>query len=161
MADVVAAVREQLVKEVGRPVIRIEPPGGRALVNMPVLFSAPVQHRTTLDITQPLPGAIVADPGYSWDLGEGQSGAGAGHRFTPSRDPEDPSTSGYYVSATYRQVGVQHARLTLTWDATITLGSGAGSLSVPLDPITFTATASTTTVSATNRLYGEAPGQDG
>jgi hypothetical protein len=47
--------------------------------------------------------------------------------------------------------------LTLTWDATITLGNGPGALTVALDPIIFTATGSTTTVSATNRLYSQVP----
>ncbi len=161
MAAVVAAVRVELVKEVGRPRISVQPPGGRALVNLPVLFSAPAQRRTTLAISQPLPGRIVADPVYSWDLGDGQQGAGAGHRYSAAVDPQDPASDGYYVKATYPQVGPQHATLTLTWDATITLGTGPGALSVPLDPIVFTARATTTTVSATNRLYSQVPGEPG
>jgi hypothetical protein len=161
MADVVAAVREELVKEVGRPRITVQPPGGRVLVNLPVLFSAPAQHRTRLTITQPLPGNITADPGYAWDLGEGQRGSGAGHRYAAGQDPQDPSSDGYYVKATYHQVGPHEVTLTLTWEATVTIGSGPGALSVPLDPIRFTATASTRTVSATNRLYGDLPSATG
>jgi hypothetical protein len=161
MADVVAAVREELVKEVGRPRVVVQPPGGRAFVNLPVLYSAPAQHRTTLTITQPLPGRISADPTYAWELGEGQRGTGAGHRYTQGRDPQDPASDGYYVKALYRQVGPHQATLTLTWDATVTIGTGPGALSVPLDPIRFTATANTTTVSATNRLYADVPSPAG
>ncbi len=161
MADVVAAVRQELVKEVGRPKITVQPPGGRALVNLPVVFSAPAQHRTTLTISQPLPGRISADPTYSWDLGEGQQGSGAGHRYTAAVDPEDAASDGYYVKALYRQVGPHRATLTLTWDATVTIGTGPGALTVPLDPIRFTATATTTTVSATNRLYDHVPNGTG
>ncbi len=65
------------------------------------------------------------------------------------------------MKAIYRQVGPQRATLTLTWDATVTIGTGPGALSVPLDPIRFTATAGTTTVSATNRLYDQVPSETG
>jgi hypothetical protein len=157
MADVVAAVREQLVKQVGRPTISIQPPGGRALVNMPVLYSAPAQHVTALQITQPLAGAIAADPAYTWDLGESQQAAGTGHPYNPRVDPQDPSNASYYVAGVYRRAGEQRATVTLTWDATIQLGAGPGALTVPLDPITFTATATINTVSATNRLYSQVP----
>jgi hypothetical protein len=157
MADVVAAVREQLVKQVGRPEISVQPPGGRGLVNLPVLYSAPAQHVTALQITQPLAGAITADPAYVWDLGEGQHATGTGHPYTPRVDPQDPANAGYYVEGVYHQAGVQRASVTLTWDATIQLGAGPGALRVPLDPITFTATATIDTVSATNRLYSQVP----
>jgi hypothetical protein len=157
MADVVAAVRQELVKQVGRPRVSVQPPGGRALVNLPVLFSAPAQHRTSLRITQPLPGAVTADPGYRWDLGDGQHATGAGHVYTPAVDPQAAGAGGYYVEGVYHRAGRQTATLTLTWQATITLGAGPGALTVPLDPITFTASGTTTTVSATNRLYSQVP----
>jgi hypothetical protein len=160
MAAVVAAVRQRLVKEVGRPRILIQPPGGRVLVNWPVLFSAPAQHRTALAITAPLPGAISAEPSYVWDLGGGQHGVGAGHPYRPSVDPLSAGASGYYVSGIYHRPGPVTATLTLTWDATITLGAGPGALSVQLDPITFTSTATSTAVSATNRLYAQVPTTD-
>ena len=158
MAAVVAAVRQALVKEVGRPRMRVQPPGGRTLVNLPVLYSAPAQHETVLQITVPLPGAITADPAYSWDLGDGQHGVGAGHRVHARRWIRAVRARGVITSrASTRQVGSQRSTLTLTWAASIQLGAGAGALTVPLDPITFTATSTIQTVSATNRLYDQVP----
>ena len=156
MADVVAAVRQELVKDVGRPVISVQP-ATAGLIGLPILFSAPPQHTTTLTITQPLPGAITAVPAYSWDLGDGQSGTGPGHRYSQPMDPTDPSTNGYYVEGTYTQTGRHPVRLTLTWQASIHLGPAVGGLDVDLDPITFTTTATATTVSANNHLYADVP----
>jgi hypothetical protein len=148
MAEVVAAVREQLVKEVGRPEISMWP-ATRGLIRWPVVFSAPAQHQVRLNITQPLPGDITADPSYSWNLGDGQRATGAGHRYSSAVDPTSSRSDDYYVKGTYEQPGRHPVRLTLTWSATIHLGD----LDVDLDPIVFTDDASATVVSATNRLY--------
>ena len=101
MAAVVAAVRQALVKAVGRPRVAVQPPGGRTLVNLPVVYSAPVQHETTLEVTVPVPGAITADPSYGWDLGGGQRGSGPGHPYTQAVDPTGPEAGGYYVEGVY------------------------------------------------------------
>jgi hypothetical protein len=152
MAAVVAAVREELVKQVGRPQISVQP-ATRGLIHWPVLFSAPTQHRVTLNITQPLPGEITADPSYDWDLGEGQQGTGAGHRYTQAVDPTRASSDEYYVKGTYDVPGEHSVELRLTWAATIHLGT----LDVDLDPIVFTDTAMARVVSATNHLYDAVP----
>lgn len=152
MAEVVAAVREELVKEVGRPQITVEP-ATRGLIRWPVLFSAPPQHRVTLNISQPLPGDITADPLYRWDLGEGQSATGAGHRYSSQVDPTKDSSDDYYVKGVYEEPGTHPVQLRLTWSATIHLGA----LDVDLDPIVFTDQASARVVSATNRLYDGIP----
>ncbi len=156
MAAVVAAVRDQLVKEVGRPQVTVQP-ATRGLIRFPMLFSAPAQRVTSLAITRPLAGAIVATPTYRWELGEGQSATGAGHRYLQAVDPSEPSSDGYYVKATYQRVGAHRVRLRLTWQATVHLGPAVGGLDVDLDPIVFTAAGTATTVSATNRLYADLP----
>jgi hypothetical protein len=148
ISEVTAAVKEQLIKEVGRPQISMQP-ATRGLIRWPVVFSAPAQHQVTLSITQPLPGDITADPAYSWDLGDGQHASGAGHRYTSAVDPTSPQSDDYYVKGTYDQPGQHAVHLTLTWSATIHLGD----LDVDLDPIVFTDDATARVVSATNRLY--------
>lgn len=156
MAAVVGAVRDQLAKQVGRPVATVQP-ASRGLIHWPMVFSAPAQRTTTLSITRPLRGAITATPDYTWDLGAGQTGHGSGHRYTEAREPRSADTDGYYVKATYPTPGTHQVTLTLTWTARIHLGAAAGGLDVDLDPIVFTARATATVVSATNRLYS-APG---
>jgi hypothetical protein len=156
MAAVVAAVRDQLVKRVGRPSIAVQP-ATRGLIRFPVLFSAPAQPVTALQISRPLRGAITATPGYAWDLGAGQSGTGPGHRYTEAVDPRSPPGQGYYVQAVYEVPGRHRVQLTLTWQVGLHLGPAGGGLDVALDPITFTATATATVVSATNRLYSQTP----
>lgn len=156
LADVEAAVKEELVKQVGRPQISVQP-ATRGLIHWPVLFSAPAQHRVTLDITKPLPGAITADPAYAWDLGTGQRATGAGHRYTQSIDPTKASSDGYYVKGSYDIPGEHSVELRLTWSAEIHLGPAVGGLDVDLDPIVFTDTATARVVSATNHLYDAIP----
>ena len=156
MAAVVAAVRDQLLKRVGRPSIAVQP-ATRGLIRFPVLFSAPAQPVTALQISRPLRGAITATPGYAWDLGAGQSGTGPGHRYTEAVDPRSPPGQGYYVQAVYEVPGRHRVQLTLTWQVSLHLGPAGGGLDVALDPITFTATATATVVSATNRLYSQTP----
>lgn len=152
MADVVAAVREQLLKRVGRPQITVQP-ATRGLIHWPMLFSAPPQPEVTLTIANPLPGQITADPSYVWDLGEGQRGTGAGHRYSPAVDPTKDSSDDYYVKGRYDVPGEHAVALHLTWSATINLGP----LAVDLDPIVFDDNATARVVSATNRLYDVVP----
>lgn len=156
MADVVAAVRDQLVRQVGRPQIRVQP-ATVGLIHFPVLFHAPQQRLTALRITRPLTGAITATPAYTWDLGEGQTARGAGHPYQRSIDPTDPASDRYYVTARYNGTGAHVVTLTLTWQAVIHLGPAAGGLDVDLDPITFTDRATARTVAAVNHLYSEVP----
>ena len=113
------------------------PPGGQTLVNIPTIFSAAEQRTTTLPITSPVPGQIKAVPSYSWTFGDGLTGAGSGHPFTPSIVPNETGNNGYYVVAVYRQPGTKSITATLRWDVTFTL-QGFGTIT--LAPIVFTDT---------------------
>ena len=75
--------------------------GRQELIRWPVLFSAPAQHATSLQIVRPLIGAITAVPAYTWQLGAGQQGRGL-VTDTDSVDPRRPipeavALAGYYV----------------------------------------------------------------
>jgi hypothetical protein len=149
MANVVAAARQTLEKQVGRPSIIAQPPGGVTLVNFVSLFHAPVQNVTRLRITAPVRGEITATPYYTWDLGDGITAEGAGHAYDQRFDPRKHESDDYYVKAFYRTRGIKHVTLTLTWNVTITLDdSGA----IPLEPIVFTADTTTTAKTAAARL---------
>jgi hypothetical protein len=149
MSDVMAAARQSIEKQVGRPSIIAQPPGGVTLVNFTSLFHAPFQDVTSLVITAPVSATITATPYYTWDLGDGITGEGAGHPYDQRFDPKSPRSDDYYVKAVYRSRGTKHVTLTLTWNATISLNdSGA----IPLEPILFTADTTTTAKTATARL---------
>ncbi|HRB99833.1 MAG TPA: hypothetical protein PKZ38_07135 [Dermatophilaceae bacterium] len=121
----------------GHPSISVQPPGGQTLVNIPTIFSAAEQRTTTLPITAPVPGQIKAVPSYSWTFGDGLTGTGSGHPFTPSIVPNETGNNGYYVVAVYRQPGTKSITATLRWDVTFTL-QGFGTIT--LAPIVFTDT---------------------
>jgi len=150
MSAVVDAAREHIEKEVGRPSIIAQPPGGVTLVNFTSLFHAPEQTITSLEITDPVQGRISATPQYTWDLGDGITAEGSGHPYDQGVDPKSPASDDYYVKAVYNSPGLKDVYLTLTWQASITLG---GSGAIPLDPIVFKTKAQTTAKTATARLY--------
>ena len=150
MSAVVAAARLSIEKQVGRPSIIAQPPGGLTLVSFTSLFHAPPQVVTSLLITAPVSGAITATPHYTWDLGDGVTAAGAGHPYDGRIDPRSHASDDYYVKASYSSPGPKHVRLTLTWQAVISL-TGYGD--VPLDPIIFTEVTTTTAKTTTARLY--------
>ena len=137
LAEVQTAARQEIERHVGHPSISVQPPGGQTLVNIPTLFSAAEQRTTTLPITAPVPGQIKAVPSYSWTFGDGLTGAGSGHPFTPSIVPNETGNNGYYVVAVYRQPGTKSITATLRWDVTFTL-QGFGTIT--LAPIVFTDT---------------------
>ena len=144
------AAREHIEKEVGRPSIIAQPPGGVTLVNFTSLFYAPEQTITSLEIKRPVAGEISATPQYTWDLGDGITAEGSGHPYDQGVDPKSPASDDYYVKAVYNSPGLKDVYLTLTWQASITLG---GSGAIPLDPIVFKTKAHTTAKTATARLY--------
>ncbi len=137
LAEVQTAARQEIERHVGHPSISVQPPGGQTLVNIPTIFSAAEQRTTTLPITAPVPGQIKAVPSYSWTFGDGLTGAGSGHPFTPSIVPNESGNNGYYVVAVYRQPGTKSITATLRWDVTFTL-QGFGTIT--LAPIVFTDT---------------------
>jgi hypothetical protein len=149
MSDVMAAVRQSIEKQVGRPSIIAQPPGGVTLVNFTSLFHAPAQKVTTLQISKPVSGEITATPKYTWDLDEGITAEGEGHPYDKQVDPKSPDSDGYYVKAFYRRPGLKTVRLTLTWEVSIRL-DGFGL--VPLAPIVFPAETTTTAKMARARL---------
>ena len=145
-----SAVAGQAIKEkVGRPSIIAQPPNGVTLVNFTSLFHAPVQKVTTLQITKPVSGEIIATPKYSWDLDEGITAEGEGHPYDKQVDPKSPKSDGYYVKAFYRTPGLKKVHLRLTWEVSIRL-DGFGL--VPLAPIVFPADTTTTAKTAHARL---------
>ncbi|MBK9726303.1 MAG: hypothetical protein WAW82_08915 [Candidatus Lutibacillus vidarii] len=137
LAEVQTAARQGIERHVGHPSISVQPPGGQTLVNIPTIFSAAEQRTTTLPITAPVPGQIKAVPSYSWTFGDGLTGTGSGHPFTPSIVPNETGNNGYYVVAVYRQPGTKSITATLRWDVTFTL-QGFGTIT--LAPIVFTDT---------------------
>lgn len=137
LADVEAAAREQMERAVGTLEVTVQPPGGTVLVNVPTLFSAPARSTTSLPVTAPVPGVVTAEPAYSWDLGDGLTGTGSGHEYTPEVRPDGSGNGGFYVAASYQRTGVKRVTATLEWTAAFELqGYGA----IPLAPITFTQT---------------------
>jgi len=154
MSDVLA-VGQSMEKQVGRPSIIAQPPGGVTLVNFTSLFHAPPQNVTSLEITEPVPGVITATPHYTWDLGDGITAEGPGHPYDNQVDPKSPDSDGYYVKAFYRTPGLKEVHLTLTWEVTISLNdSGA----IPLEPIVFRADTTTTAKTAHARLVAPLSG---
>ena len=150
MSAVVDAARERIEKQVGRPAIIAQPPGGVTLVNFTTLFHAPEQSVTSLTITKPLAGTITATPQYTWDLDDGITAEGSGHPYDQGTDPRDPASDDHYVKAVYSSAGDKEILLTLTWQVSITLGSSGA---IPLEPIVFTRNTKTTAKTATARLY--------
>lgn len=137
LADVEAAARKQMEREVGTLEVTVQPPGGTVLVNMPTLFSAPAWSTTALPVTAPVPGVVTAEPAYTWDLGEGLTGTGSGHEYTPEVRPDGSGNDGFYVAALYQRAGAKRVTATLEWTAAFELqGYGA----IPLAPIRFTET---------------------
>jgi hypothetical protein len=148
LANVEALARQRLEKAVSHPTITVAPPGGKTLVNIPTIFSAPEPKPITLTIITPVPGTIAAVPEYTWDFDDGLTGVGAGMPYSSSLDPVEHPDS--YLHAVYLGGGTKHITATLTWHVTFTL---EGNGSVDLAPIVFTQTADIQAMTAKARLY--------
>jgi len=148
VADVQALARQQIEKEVSHPKITVAPPGGKTLVNIPTIFSAPEPKPVTLAITTPVPGTITAIPEYTWDFDDDLTGVGAGTPYTASVDPAKHPDS--YLHAVYLKGGPKHIVATLTWKVTFAL---EGTNPVDLAPIVFTNTTDVQVMTARSRLY--------
>lgn len=147
VANVQALARQQIEKAVSHPTITVAPPGGKTLVNIPTIFSAPEPKPVTLTITTPVPGTISAIPEYTWDFGDGLTGEGAGTPYIASVDPMKHPDS--YLYAIYQSGGPKHITATLTWHVTFVL---EGSTPVDLAPIVFNSTADVRVMTAKSRL---------
>lgn len=135
LAAVEAAAHEEISKRLAAPSVVSSPPG-RSLVGLLTIFSTPAQPEPSIQITQPVPGEISAQPAYVWDFGDGLNGLGPGLPYQvgdlPSRLP------GKYLGATYAIGGTKHVTLTVTWSVHFRL---EGVTDVTLAPIVFTAAA--------------------
>jgi hypothetical protein len=148
LVNVEALARQRLEKAVSHPTITVAPPGGKTLVNIPTIFSAPEPKPVNLTIITPVPGTIAAVPEYTWDFDDGLTGVGAGMPYSSSLDPVEHPDS--YLHAVYVSGGTKHITATLTWHVTFTLD---GNGSVDLAPIVFTQTANIQAMTAKARLY--------
>lgn len=140
-------VAREVRKRVGRPAITTSPPGGRTLVNIPTLYSTTRYPQVRLPVTAPVPGALTAVPEWVWTFPDTSQALGPGIAYDPTIDPlRNPDA---YVNTVYPSPGPQTVTLTLTWRVTFALQDLTD---VDLAPITFTNTATTTAMTATNRL---------
>ncbi|WP_426564756.1 hypothetical protein ACPPVT_01395 [Angustibacter sp. McL0619] len=147
-ASAVQAVAAQhLRRHLTRPTITVAPPGGRTLVNIPTLYSAADLDPITLPITTPVPGQITATPTYTWHFPDASTAHGPGTPYDPAISPTQHPE--HYLHTIYRTAGTKQTTLTLTWQVTFTLQN---ILDVPLQPITTTATNTTTALTAHNVL---------
>lgn len=145
--DIDALARQQIEKVVTKPTITVTPPGGKTLVNIPTIFSAPDPRPVTLSITTPVPGSITAIPEYTWDFGDGLAGVGPGTPYDASVDPVESPDS--YLYAVYVSGGPKHITATLTWHVIFAL---EGITPVDLAPIVFTSNADIRAMTAKSRL---------
>ena len=100
-----------------------------------------------LRVTAPVPGAITAVPEWVWTFPDTSRAFGPGIAYNPAISPlRNPDA---YVNTIYDSPGPKSVTLILTWRVTFALQSVQD---VDLAPITFTSTATTTAVTATNRL---------
>lgn len=116
---------QQVVQDVGEyewthvpiPVPSIQP-SSVALVNLPVIVSVPQPQPVTMQVQQPVPGALVATPTFTWSFDDGATVTGAGIPYDGTDPRLDPT---HYVSHTYGAADA-HASVTLTvtWNATFT-----------------------------------------
>lgn len=135
LADAQAAFLRYLRdKHLPRPVIATAPPTG-GLVNLPQIFSTADTPVQTLDVTQPLPATLTAEPHYGWDFGDGATGPDEpGTPYRPGVFPADHP--GFYLEHTYADTGPVTVTLTVTWQATFTVAGVAGVF--PLPDVVFT-----------------------
>lgn len=112
-----------------RPTIDTAPPTG-GLVNLPQIFATAASPPVTLAVTVPLPAALIADPHYGWDFGDGAMGPDTpGVRYQPGILPADHP--GHYLTHTYTATGSVTASLTVTWRASFTVTGITGTFPIP------------------------------
>lgn len=99
-------------------------PSPDAVVNLPVIVSAPVEPAPNFTVNEPVPGAVTVTSTYRWTFDDGATLVGTGRAY----DGTDPRTApaGYYLAHTYTHADAHaSATLTVTWHATFTVAGGA------------------------------------
>jgi hypothetical protein len=146
LADLRAALREQMEELLPKPAISLAPPNG-GLVNLPLIVSTTEHGQEGFDVTVPLPGRVNATAlSYDWVFSDGGSASGAGRPYEAGITPRhEPS---YYVTHTYLGAGPASATVTVVWQGTFTIGG----YTVGLDPVTFTAQSQFPVFEARSRL---------
>jgi hypothetical protein len=133
LADLRAALHEQMEELLPKPAISRAPPNG-GLVNLPVIVSTTEHRQEGSDVTVPLPGRVDATAvSYDWAFSDGGSASGAGRPYEAGITPRQAPS--YYVTHTYLGTGAASATVTVVWNGTFTIGG----YTVGLEPVTFTA----------------------
>jgi hypothetical protein len=98
-------------------------PSPAAIVNLPVLVSAPVEPAPNFAVTAPVPGSVTVTSTYTWTFDDGVVLTGTGRPY----DGTDPRTAapGYYVAHTYTHADPRGSvSLVVSWHAGFTLAGG-------------------------------------
>ena len=136
-ADLEAAAQQALESRVVSPGFSIDSTARHALVNVPVMVSAPDAAIEGFAVTAPLPGVVTVEERYAWDFGSGViDDHRRGRPYTAWQSALDDS-AGYYTAAAYDGVGPQSVSLTVTWTAELRVAG----IAVPF-PATVTRTVS-------------------
>jgi len=152
LADAQAAfLRYMRDKRLPVPTVATAPPTG-GLVNLPQIFSTADSPVVTLDVTEPLPATLTAEPHYGWDFGDGAHGPDEpGTPYQAGVYPADHP--GYYLEHTYAATGPATVTVTMTWKGTFTV---AGIPDVfPLPDVVFTASRTLNLRQAKSELVAE------
>jgi hypothetical protein len=153
-ADVLAGVRERLERLAPEAAFAVQP-RDKALVNLPVIVHATspdgraLEEPIQFDVTQPVPGHLVAHPTYRWEFGGGVGAQGVGLAYDGTSPQQYP---GYYVSHAYDAKGSATVALTVLWRATFTV---AGLAPLALEDLPRTAARSFPVVEARSQLVAD------
>lgn len=149
--EIEQGVYEYIRENVELPEANIEPPGGKALVNLPVIAWSAKQPALDFEFEQPVSGSVHAEPAWLWDFGEGAPVDGHGRAY----DGTDPKTNpGYYVQHTYDKPDKYTVTVTNTWGATLTVKGLDGPVEFELEPLELTGTADLAVVESRAVLGG-------
>ncbi len=98
-------------------------PNPDAIVNLPIIVSAPIEPAPNFNVDEPFPGQVVVTSTYNWKFDDGTTLTGIGRLY----DGTDPRTApaGYYLDHTYTRADPNGSvTLTVTWHAMFTLNGG-------------------------------------
>jgi hypothetical protein len=98
-------------------------PSPTAIVNLPVIVSAPLEPAPNFDVQDPIPGHVSVTATYTWTFDDGATLTGIGRAY----DGTDPRTApdGYYLDHTFtRADGNGSVTLVVAWHAEFTADGG-------------------------------------